>query len=199
MPVSQISRIEEGIRRLQASVDRIEQEVNSPPADTTAVTARPSAPRTFSVTTGKEIHMPITIMNDVITAVEVNFFNLAQQPVSPPAGGAVTVTLVDDTGAASPLGTVAVGWPDGSHTDGSGFSITPSAPIGSAMGDATVNYDDTSNNAGTPNDISFPFAVTFGNDPNAVSAGPNVPNMRTFPFPTGGATGATGTGGATGP
>jgi hypothetical protein len=213
--MSQISRIEAMVSSVSAKIDAltttvendfalvianedvIEQEVNAPPPDMVAVSAAAKVPRTFSITTGKEIRMPTTIMNDVITGVEVDFFNLAGQPVSPPAGGNVTVSLVDASGNASPLGTVAVGWPDGTHTDGSGFSITPSGPIGSALGDATVNYDDTSSNAGTQNDISFPFAITFGNDPNAVSAGTNVPNMKTFPFPsTGGATGATG---ATGP
>jgi hypothetical protein len=175
----------------------INQVVNQfPPDDLVPVSARVVRPLTFTLD-GKEIFMPQTIMNDVITAFEVTFSNLAGQTVPPPGGGAVTVSLVDSNGAPSALGSVVVGWPDGSHTDGSGFSVTPASPIGSAVGDASVKYDDTSSNSGTPNDISFTLDLTFANDPNAVSAAVNVSTIKTFPYPTG-ATGGTGGTGATG-
>ena len=93
------------------------------------------------------------------------------------------MALVDATGAPSALGTAALGWPDGSGADGSKFSVSPNAPAGSSQGAATVKFDDQSTNAGTPNDISFTFDITFTNDPVAESAAVDLSQgVQTFPL-----------------
>lgn len=154
------------------------------------VKAEVVVPKTYDLKTGKELTVPQSVMNDVITAFNVVFKNLSGQPVSPPPGGTTTVALNDASGNPSTLGTAQLGKPDpnnpGSYTpqDGSCFSVIPNLPSGSAMGDAVVQFDDHSDSAGGPNDISFTFAISFTNDPTAESASVDTSNPpETFPLP----------------
>ena len=125
--------------------------------------------------------MPQALQNDVVSVLHIVFDNLAGQPVPPPPGGTTTVTLVDAAGQPSALGSAQVGSPDGTGMDGSKVSVIPVTPP--PLGDAYVNFDDTGSTAGTQDDISIHYWITFTADTNAVSAHVDPMTIETFPLP----------------
>ncbi len=160
-----------------AILAKIEQELNAPaPDDDMPVSGHIIAPKYRDMITGKEVFMPQSLMNDLISTLPVEFDNLAGKPVPAPAAGAITVSLVDADGALSPLGTAVLA------ADGVSVDVIPASPPGSALGDATVVYDDVSGTADSPSDISFRYDVTFTDDPTATSAHVDSAHITTRPM-----------------
>jgi hypothetical protein len=137
---------------------QIEQDVNGPAPDDTPVSVRFVVPTYRDIATGKVLKMAFSVLNDVITNIPLEFDNLAGQKVAVPAGGTVTLALLDPTGAVSTLGAVAMG------ADGTSVDVTPTLPAGSSLGDATISFDDQANV-----DLKAPLDITFGNDPAAAN------------------------------
>ena len=157
-----------------AKLAQIEQDVNGgEPSSNDAVSVKFLTPIYYDFDTGEEVHMAQPLMNDVISAVLVEFDNVSGQPVAAPAAGAITLSVVDATGAVSPLATAAM------SADGTRVEITPASPKGSALGDITVMFDDST----TGSDFKTSADFTMTNDAAAATVRLRTDDITTTPMP----------------
>ncbi len=117
---------------MASQIFKIEQELSGPAPDDTAASVHFVVPTYRDITTGKEVHMALTLANGVISNIPLEFDNLAGTAVPAPDETTAMISTSDPLIASAALG----------H-DGMSIDVTPIVP--QVAGSFTVSFADSAN------------------------------------------------------